>query len=281
MTAAAAIGLTFAVSGAASAQPPPGFKKQELTKISDSVYTFRNMFHRTWFMITDAGVIVADPINEGAAKAILTAIRKVTDKPIKYLLYSHEHADNSSGGQVYKDAGATPVSHGACVEHMKALGQTAATMTWTGARVISLGGKSVEMFNFGANHCHWMAVMRIPSEKLAYIVDIVSPASVGFKGMRESDPDNWIASLQKIEAMDFVRFIPGHGPPTALKSAVTAKREYLQLLSSSVKTALATGKDPAALATDGTFAKYAKWRGYKDWLPMNIVRMVRWHKDGK
>jgi hypothetical protein len=44
------------------------------------------MFHRTWFMITDAGVIVADPINEGAAKAILAAIRKVTDKPIKYLL---------------------------------------------------------------------------------------------------------------------------------------------------------------------------------------------------
>jgi glyoxylase-like metal-dependent hydrolase (beta-lactamase superfamily II) len=107
------------------------------------------------------------------------------------------------------------------------------------------------------------------------------PASVGFKGMRESDPDNWIASLQKIVAMDFVRFIPGHGPPTALKSAVAAKREYLQMLSSSVKTALATGKDPAALATDGTFAKYAKWRGYKDWLPMNIVRMLRWHKDGK
>ena len=147
--------------------------------------------------------------------------------------------------------------------------------------VITLGGKSVEMFNFGANHGHCMAVMRIPSEKLAYIVDIVSPASVGFKGMRECDPDNWIASLQKIEAMDFVRFIPGHGPPTALKSAVTAKWEYLQLLLSSVKTALATGKDPAALATDGTFAKYAKWRGYNDWLPMNIVRMVRWYKDGK
>ena len=74
--------------------------------------------------------------------------------------------------------------------------------------VITLGGKSVEMFNFGANHGHCMAVMRIPSEKLAYIVDIVSPASVGFKGMRESDPDNWIASLQKTEAMDLSDLFP-------------------------------------------------------------------------
>ena len=91
------------------------------------------MFHRTWFMITDAGVIVADPINEGAAKVMPAVIRKVTDNPIKYLLYSHEHADHASGGQVFKDAGATLVSHGACVEHMKVPGQTAAMMTWTGA----------------------------------------------------------------------------------------------------------------------------------------------------
>ena len=69
--------------------------------------------------------------------------------------------------------------------------------------------------------------------------------------------------------------------PTAPKSAVTEMREYMELLSSSVKMALAMGKDPAALATDGTFAEYAKWRGYKDWVPMTIDRMVRWHKDGK
>jgi len=91
------------------------------------------MFRGTRFMITDAGVIVADPINEGAAKTMLAAIRKVTDKPIKYLLYSYEHADHASGGQVFKDAGAALVSHGACVEHMKAPGQTAAMMPWTGA----------------------------------------------------------------------------------------------------------------------------------------------------
>jgi glyoxylase-like metal-dependent hydrolase (beta-lactamase superfamily II) len=280
--AAAAIGLSAGLTaGAVQAQLPPGFKKQELTKVSDAVYSFRNMFHRTWFMVTDEGVIVADPISEGAAKAMLAEIRKVTDKPIKYLLYSHEHGDHASGGQVFKDAGATLVSHADCVKHMKRGGLEAATMTWKGAHTITLGGKSVEMFNFGPSHGHCMTVMRMPSENLGFIVDIVSPGSVAFKTMRESDPDNWIATLRKIEAMDFARFVPGHGPPTAPKSAVTEMREYMELLSSSVKMALAMGKDPAAIATDGTLAKYAKWRGYKDWVPMNIERMVRWHKDGK
>lgn len=281
ITAAAAIGLSFAVAGTANAQLPPGFKKQELTKVSDAVYSFRNMFHRTWFMVTSEGVIVADPINEGAARAMLAEIRKITDKPIKYLLYSHEHGDHASGGQVFKDAGATLVSHAACVDHMKGPGQTAATLTWKGAHVISLGGKSVEMFDFGPSHGRCMAVMRMPSENLGFIVDIVSPGSVAFKTMRESDPGNWIAALRKIEAMEFARFIPGHGPPTSPKSAVTEMREYMELLSSSVKMALAMGKDPANVATDGTLAKYAKWRGYKDWVPMNIERMVRWYKTGK
>ena len=281
IAATAAIGLSVMFGVSAQAQLPPGFKKQELTKISDAVYSFRNMFHRTWFMVTDEGVIVADPISEGAAKAMLIEIRKVTDKPIKYLLYSHEHADHASGGQVFKDAGATLVSHEACVEHMKAPGQTAATRTWKGAHVIELGGKTVEMFDFGPSHGNCMSVMRIPSENLGFIVDIVSPGSVAFKSMRESNPDNWIATLRKIEAMDFARFIPGHGPPTAPRSAVTEMREYMELLSSSVKMALAMGKDPAALATDGTFAKYAKWRGYEDWVPMNIARLVTWHRDGK
>ena len=103
-----------------------------------------------------------------------------------------------------------------------------------------------------------MTVMWIPSENFGFIGDIVSPGSIAFKTMRESDPDNWIATLRKIEAMDFARFTPGHGPPTALKSAVTEIREYMELLSSSIKIALAMGKDPAAIATDGTLAKYAK-----------------------
>ena len=131
--------------------------------------------------------------------------------------------------------------------------------------MIELGGKTVVMFDFGPSHGNCMSVTPIPNENLGFIVDIlgfivdiVSPGSVAFRIMRQRNPDNWIATLRKIEAMDFVRFIPGHGPPTAPRSAVKEMREYMELLSSSVKMALEMGKGPAALAIDGTFAKYAK-----------------------
>ena len=124
--------------------------------------------------------------------------------------------------------------------------------------MIELGGKTVVMFDFGPSHGNCMSVTPIPNENLGFIVDIVSPGSVAFRIMRQRNPDNWIATLRKIEAMDLVRFILGHGPPTAPGSAVTEMRKYMELLSSSVKMALEMGKGPAALATDGTFAKYAK-----------------------
>ena len=63
-------------------------------------------------MVTDAGVIVMDSFDEDFAKASLDAIRQVTDRPIKYLIYSHNHYDHISGGEVFKAAGGSrPVKH--------------------------------------------------------------------------------------------------------------------------------------------------------------------------
>ncbi len=49
-----------------------------------------------------------DPIGYGRPHAVTTyinEIKKVTNKPIKYLIYSHHHYDHIAGGQPFKDAG--------------------------------------------------------------------------------------------------------------------------------------------------------------------------------
>ena len=54
------------------------------------------------FLVTDEGVIVFDaPASFG--KGIPSAIAKVTDKPVKILVYSHEHKDHIGGAAVFKD----------------------------------------------------------------------------------------------------------------------------------------------------------------------------------
>ena len=61
------------------------------------------------FVVTSDGVIATDPISYGrpeAAKTYIDEIKKVSDKPIKYLIYSHHHYDHIAGGQPFEDAGA-------------------------------------------------------------------------------------------------------------------------------------------------------------------------------
>src|SRR3954463_9732436 len=88
----------------------------ETTKIegTDNVYIFRNGNHQSMFVVTNDGVIATDPIGYGrptGGQTYLEEIRKVTDKPVKYVVYSHHHFDHVAGGKAFKDAGATFVAH--------------------------------------------------------------------------------------------------------------------------------------------------------------------------
>src|SRR5260370_28811351 len=60
------------------------------------------------FLVTDAGVLVIDTREHPrAAQDLLALIRKVTDKPIKWVINSHVHGDHTYGNAAFQAAGAT------------------------------------------------------------------------------------------------------------------------------------------------------------------------------
>jgi len=91
----------FVISGATGAMAQE--TKRVITKIADNLYRFQNNFHFSVFLVTSEGVIVTDPINSDAAKWLKAEIAKRFNKPIKYLIYSHDHRDHSSGGEIFAD----------------------------------------------------------------------------------------------------------------------------------------------------------------------------------
>src|SRR5207302_9618199 len=111
--AALACGLAAAASAAwsqAPARPQIATTKDDGT---EGVYIFRNGNHQAMFVVTRDGVIATDPVAYGpptGGATYVAEIRKVTDKPIEYLIYSHHHYDHGARGQAFQDAGAEIVS---------------------------------------------------------------------------------------------------------------------------------------------------------------------------
>ena len=66
------------------------------------VYVISDNMWQSAFLVTNEGVIVFDA-PESFGKSIPSAIAKVTDKPIKMLIYSHTHKDHIGGSAAFKD----------------------------------------------------------------------------------------------------------------------------------------------------------------------------------
>jgi glyoxylase-like metal-dependent hydrolase (beta-lactamase superfamily II) len=252
-------GLATSALAQAPAQPaaqPPMFATTKVEG-TDNVYIFRYQNHQAMFVVTPAGVIVTDPISYGrpqAAKAYLDEIRKITQAPIKYLVYSHHHYDHIAGGKVFKYAGATVISHRRAKERLvelKAPDVVIPDQVVDGKRSIKLGGTTLDLIYTGRNHSDSSLVMLLPKEKVLFAVDFNSLGAVPSRlAVNDSYPTEWETSLKKTFALGWERMIPGHpGPNGRLGTRKDMEEQiaFMTDLAAEVKKASDAGKcfDPA------------------------------------
>ena len=267
---------------------PPAFAT---TKVSgtENVYIFRYQGHQSMFVVTSAGVIATDPIGfqrPQAVKAYIDEIRKVTDKPIKYVIYSHSHYDHIAGGKPFKDLGARFIAHKRAKEVLTSLKYTDVVIPDEGTgnrKVYTLGDTKIELNYVGRNHSDSSLVMRLPKERIIFAVDFIPIEQVMFRNMPDSWPVEWEASLQKVLAMDWDRLIPGHPAPNGrlgIKDDVKAVLTYLQDLSAETKKAADAGKCWDTAMTEVKLPKYEKWGNYKTFLPGNVERYCSYWARG-
>lgn len=273
--------LALCVAAPVLAQQPPPAQRPQIatTKVdgTDNVYIFRNGGHQAMFIVTDAGVIATDPVAYGrptGGQAYVDEIRKVTDKPIKYLIYSHHHFDHIAGGQAFKDAGAKVVAHHRAKARLAVLKDPHTVLpdevVSDKGRVIKLGGTTLELKYMGLNHSDTTLVMRLPKEKLLFIVDTIPVGTVPGRGMIDFHPLESEVFIKKVLAMDWERLIPGHpGPGDRLgtKKDVQDQLEFLQDASSEMKTMAQAGKCWDTAEKEFKLPKYESWPGYANGLP--------------
>src|SRR5262249_62324077 len=101
-------------------------------------------------------------------QADVDAITKTTEKPIKYLIYSHHHYAHIGGGKAFKDAGARIVAHKRVPERLAPLGDPNTILpdeTFDTEKTIALGGTTLELRYLRPNHSDSTIVMWLPHEK--------------------------------------------------------------------------------------------------------------------
>jgi glyoxylase-like metal-dependent hydrolase (beta-lactamase superfamily II) len=76
---------------------------ERFEEIADDLYYVGNATHNTVFLVTDEGIILADPVNYGFSTELRAEIESRFDVAVRYVLYSHHHADHASGGAVWAD----------------------------------------------------------------------------------------------------------------------------------------------------------------------------------
>lgn len=256
------------VSGVALAQQAP---QREITQIAGDLYRFQNNFHYSVLLVTSEGVIATDPIDAEAAAWLLEQIDQRFGVPVKYVVYSHDHADHISGGEVFRDAGALVVAHENAKRDIIDENHPTAVpdITFDRQLTIELGGKVVELQYVGRNHSDNSLVMHFPEERTVFAVDFIPVASMPFRNLPDWYIPDWVDSLSAVEQMDFDTLAPGHGP-LGDRSDVTAMREYVEDLIGAVAAAARAGQTLAEAQASITLPKYQSWSQYEQYLPLNI-----------
>ncbi|HUO67274.1 MAG TPA: MBL fold metallo-hydrolase [Gammaproteobacteria bacterium] len=90
---------------------PPRTPPREITQIAPDLYRANNGNWYTIFLVTDAGILLGDPISVDFAAWLKGELdTRFKGKPVRYVVYSHSHFDHAEGGRAFAST-ATFVAH--------------------------------------------------------------------------------------------------------------------------------------------------------------------------
>jgi len=259
---------------------------RSMTELSPGVYSFGSFGERSYVLMTDAGVIVTDPTSTEHAAAMRAAIAEITDAPVRYVVYSHVHWDHVLGGRIFKDEGATFISHRKCVSHWRERPNELLVMpdeTVDGGETLELGGRKLKLMYFGRNHGDCLLVMQADDSDVLFVNDLVTPYSVGLGYMPDYDPGEYLRTLKELEAMEgWDRMTGNHGIPVAGRDALSQRRRYVEALMREVKAMMDSGEFQGEEMYDAIELpeEFRNMRGYDRHIRRAAERMAYYYGMG-
>lgn len=208
----------------------------------------KNFISNAGVVIGPTGVIVIDALGSPAlGQQLIDEIRKLTDKPIQFVIVTHYHADHIYGLQSFIDIGATVIAQENAKEYLSSdtaqlrLQASRSELApwvnddthlvpaskWVSVDTrLSLSGLDVDLIKMGPAHTPDDLAIYFPTEKILFAGDLVFRGRIPYVG--NADSLGWIKSLDKLLSRDAKVIVPGHGPAsTSTTEDLKFTRDYL------------------------------------------------------
>lgn len=272
-------------------------------KISDRVYsaigatqppTYENAGHNNnlSFVIGDEAVLVVNGgSNNSLARALHHEIRKITDKPIKYVISENGQSHAFLGNHYWKEQGATLIGHidaqyeiedrgYRALERMRDYAKEYAQNTeivyfdetFEDTYQLDLGNLEVIAKVYGSAHSPGDISVLVTSEKIVLAGDIAFHVRMP-PIFDVTDTKLWIESFDAFakETNEWI-IVPGHGEPTDIYAVTAGTRDYLVYLRAKVAELLSEGGSlEEAYQIDQT--PFANWHTFEELAARNAGRV--------
>jgi cyclase len=229
---------------------PPGPLRTE--KVRGDLYMIAGEGGNVALLTTADGVILVDNMFDRNHAGILAQIKTVTDRPLRYVINTHQH-DDHAGGDFKMLPIAEVIAHRNVRANLKDLKRpyyedTPGTpiglprVTFSDELTVDLGGAEVRAHYFGRGHTSGDAVIHFPALRVIHTGDLFlaarQPARSG--GAARTRPPGvpiyidyvqggsfveWSTVLERMLRLDFDTVIPGHGPVASRDDVVRFKSD--------------------------------------------------------
>jgi glyoxylase-like metal-dependent hydrolase (beta-lactamase superfamily II) len=242
--------------------------------------------HSGFVLVTKEGALIVDPAMTCTATWLRDEIKRRFNVPVKYVVYTHGHADHISGAQVFQKDGALVVANQRAVEPIigEKIPSAVPDRVFDKDMTITLGGETVLLHRVAPSHSDSMIMVLFPGYRALQCTDVCESKSMPYNDFLDFYYDGWIETLDWVAQQEVDVIDVGHYTP-ATKADEAALRTYLIDLHQQVLDLVRSGQSWDELYRNVHFSdEVKKWTAYDIMHTLNVMGMFRWvsnHRRGE
>ena len=245
------------------------YSYEQLRAAGDEMFTTVSLF-----IVTDEGVLLAD--GQGSVEEtqrLVDHIAEITDQPITHYVVGSDHGDHTGGNSalpqgivVYahpNSAAILEASANAPNRRPDAPPVLLATELVPDRTTLHLGGKEIQILFLGRAHTGGDLSVYVPEDKILFMSEAYLHRV--FPAMRSAYPSEWIAAIERAQAMDVDVYVPGHGfvdSPALLEEELEVYKQALMAVLAEGKRLHDAGLPLAEAQDQASFGDLQAWSLY-------------------